>query len=140
MAQRTTKSGPDFGCCLDSVSRAFYCPQSHDGDTEPESDSEKTLDPNILQRLEISQETVKSLVPAKRSQIEAPAGQPSSKWLSKWSPGDDQSVIKLRRAGMKWEEISRISGRSAQSCRARYYRLEMQHNERKNELAQLYHQ
>ncbi|KMU87157.1 hypothetical protein CIHG_05098 [Coccidioides immitis H538.4] len=75
------KSGCDFGCRLDSVTRAFYCPQSllrdFDGDTEPESDSEKALDLNIRRPLEISQGTAKASVPARR-QIEAPAGQSST--------------------------------------------------------------
>ncbi|EFW15720.1 hypothetical protein D8B26_002211 [Coccidioides posadasii str. Silveira] len=111
-----------------SVRRAFYFPQGvvslpgdSGGDTEPDSDSVKTLDSNIPQLIDASQETVKLSVPARRHQTEFPAGQHNSKRRSKWSPEEDESIIRLRGSRTKWEDVSKgLPGRSAMSCRLHY--------------------
>ena len=66
-----------------------------------------------------------------------------AKRQSKWTPEEDDLIIKLRLPGMKWEDISqRLPGRSAISCRLHYQNyLERRSDwddEKKNRLARLY--
>lgn len=81
--------------------------------------------------------------PGKRPAEEPPAGQPSSKRQSKWSPEEDALIIELRGGGMKWEDISkRLPGRSAISCRLHYQNYLERRSEwdddKKDKLARLY--
>jgi hypothetical protein len=62
---------------------------------------------------------------------------------SKWTPDEDELIIRLRGSGMKWEDISKqLPGRSAISCRLHYQnyleRRSEWDEERKNKLARLY--
>ncbi|KAL9620103.1 MAG: hypothetical protein Q9160_005309 [Pyrenula sp. 1 TL-2023] len=68
---------------------------------------------------------------------------PPAKKQSKWSPEEDQLIIRLRGDGMKWEDISKhLPGRSAISCRLHYQnyleRRSEWDEERRNKLARLY--
>jgi hypothetical protein len=62
---------------------------------------------------------------------------------SKWSPDEDEEIIKLRGRGMKWEDISKqLPGRSVDASRLRYQNYLERRSEwdedRKNKLARLY--
>ena len=69
-------------------------------------------------------------------------GSPAKK-QSKWSPAEDAEIIRLRGAGMKWEDISKkLRGRSAISCRLHYQnyleRRSEWDEEKRNRLARVY--
>jgi hypothetical protein len=81
-------------------------------------------------------------VPTKRQQGTHPSESPAKK-QSKWSPEEDEKIIRLRGDGMKWEDISKqLPGRSAISCRLHYQNYLERRSEwdedRKNKLARLY--
>ncbi|MCJ1288103.1 hypothetical protein MMC26_007458 [Xylographa opegraphella] len=66
-----------------------------------------------------------------------------AKRQSKWTPEEDDLIIKLRAPGTKWEEISqKLPGRSSISCRLHYQNyLERRcvwTDEKKNRMARLY--
>jgi Myb-like DNA-binding domain len=81
-------------------------------------------------------------VPIKRQQGTHPSESPAKK-QSKWSPEEDEKIIRLRGDAMKWEDISKqLPGRSAISCRLHYQNYLERRSEwdedRKNKLARLY--
>lgn len=81
-------------------------------------------------------------VPTKRQQGTHPSETPAKK-QSKWSPEEDEKIIRLRGDAMKWEDISKqLPGRSAISCRLHYQNYLERRSEwdedRKNKLARLY--
>ncbi|KAF7502532.1 hypothetical protein GJ744_005619 [Endocarpon pusillum] len=81
-------------------------------------------------------------VPTKRQQGIHPSESPAKK-QSKWSPEEDERIIRLRGDAMKWEDISKqLPGRSAISCRLHYQNYLERRSEwdedRKNKLARLY--
>ena len=81
-------------------------------------------------------------VATKRSQGTHPSESPAKK-QSKWSPEEDEKIIRLRGDAMKWEDISKqLPGRSAISCRLHYQNYLEKRSEwdedRKNKLARLY--
>ena len=83
-----------------------------------------------------------AIVPTKRQQGTHPAESPAKK-QSKWSPEEDEKIIRLRGDAMKWEDISKqLPGRSAISCRLHYQNYLERRSEwdedRKNKLARLY--
>lgn len=81
-------------------------------------------------------------VPSKRQQAPNPS-ESVAKRQSKWSPEEDEKILRLRGEQMKWEDISKqLPGRSAISCRLHYQnylerRLEWDEG-RKNKFARLY--
>lgn len=80
----------------------------------------------------------------KRGPSEEPlALQPPVKKQTKWQKAENEQIIQLRAAGMKWEDISKnLPGRSAISCRLHYQNfLERKpewNEEKMNKLARLY--
>jgi Myb-like DNA-binding domain len=81
-------------------------------------------------------------VPTKRPQGTHSSESPAKK-QSKWSPEEDEKIIRLRGDAMKWEDISKqLPGRSAISCRLHYQNYLERRSEwdedRKNKLARLY--
>lgn len=86
--------------------------------------------------------SVAGTVPNKRQQGAHPSESPAKK-QSKWSPEEDEKIIRLRGDAMKWEDISKqLPGRSAISCRLHYQNYLERRSEwdedRKNKLARLY--
>jgi hypothetical protein len=66
-----------------------------------------------------------------------------AKKQSKWTPEEDDIVIKLKGNGMKWDDIAkRLPGRSSMACRLRYQNyLEKEctwDEKKKNKFAMLY--
>jgi Myb-like DNA-binding domain len=81
-------------------------------------------------------------VPSKRQTGAHTSEQPAKK-QSKWTPEEDEKIIRLRGDAMKWEDISKqLPGRSAISCRLHYQNYLERRSEwdedRKNKLARLY--
>jgi Myb-like DNA-binding domain len=82
-------------------------------------------------------------VPTKRQQGTPHPSESPAKKQSKWSPEEDEKIIRLRGDAMKWEDISKqLPGRSAISCRLHYQNYLERRSEwdedRKNKLARLY--
>ena len=107
--------------------------------TAPTSPQLPTLEEKIVTR----PTQMPSIQGSKRRLEEPPAGQPSSKRQTKWSPEEDALIIELRGGGMKWEDISkRLPGRSAISCRLHYQNYLERRSEwdddKKDKLARLY--
>lgn len=81
--------------------------------------------------------------PKRRPSQEAHPLEPPAKRQSKWTPEENELIIKLRGDGMKWDDVSKqLPGRSAISCRLHYQNfLERRPDwdeEKKNKLARLY--
>lgn len=82
------------------------------------------------------------VIPTKR-QLESHPSEPPAKKQSKWSPEEDEKIIRLRGEAMKWEDISKqLPGRSAIGCRLHYQNYLERRSEwdedGKNKLARLY--
>ena len=138
LIHRTDEEQKETAISISGSSRGSVSIASERAATTTSSPQMTTIPEGVVTR-----STVTSSIPAKRHQEEPPAGQPTSKRQSKWSPEEDALIIELRGSGMKWEDISkRLPGRSAISCRLHYQNYLERRSEwdddKKDKLARLY--
>jgi hypothetical protein len=81
--------------------------------------------------------------PSLKRPLAPKAAAPPAKKQTKWTPAEDELIIKLRGRGEKWENISKqLPGRSPISCRLHYQNYLERRSEwdedKKNKLARLY--
>lgn len=109
----------------------------------PPQRSQSSPQPCQLESYQHPASQVSSITHKGTASVKPLPGDSSAKKGEKCTPEEDALNVKLRRTGMKWEDISkRLPGRSATSCRLRYQNYSENRpdwdEEEKTKLARLY--